>query len=41
VSPDIAQGVPPAPRRGLFLLAIDGRPVAWTAPHGESIEWFG
>jgi len=24
-----------------FLLAINGAPVAWTGPHGQSIEWFG
>lgn len=22
-----------------FLLAVDGRPVAWTAPHGGSLDW--
>jgi hypothetical protein len=26
---------------GDFLLAVDGRPVAWTDPHGRSIEWIG
>jgi hypothetical protein len=40
VLPDMARAAPPAPRRGLFLLAIDGSPVAWTGPHGQSIEWF-
>src|SRR5262249_61510585 len=39
--PDIAKTAPAAPRRGLFLLAIDGSPVAWTGPHGQSIAWFG
>jgi hypothetical protein len=24
---------------GSFLLALDGEPVAWTNPHGASIEW--
>ena len=24
---------------GAFLLAVDGRPVAWTDAHGEWIEW--
>jgi len=32
---------PPAPTRGRFLMTIDGEPVAWTSPHGQSIEWFG
>jgi hypothetical protein len=22
-----------------FLLAVDGRPVAWTAPHGGALDW--
>ena len=26
--------------RGRFLLSLDGRPVAWTAPHGGRIDWF-
>jgi hypothetical protein len=25
--------------RGRFLLSLDGRPVAWTAPHGGRIDW--
>jgi hypothetical protein len=25
--------------RGRFLLTCDGRPVAWTEPHGTAIEW--
>jgi hypothetical protein len=41
VFPDIARAAPALPQRGRFLLAIDGTPVAWTDPHGESIEWFG
>lgn len=28
-------------RAGRFILMVDGRPVAWTSPHGQSIEWFG
>lgn len=32
----------PAPRSsGQFLLSINGQPVAWTGPHGQSIDWFG
>src|SRR6266516_7086552 len=41
VFPDLAKAAPPASRRGLFLLAVNGSPVAWTGPHGESIDWFG
>jgi hypothetical protein len=25
--------------RGRFVLALDGRPVAWTTPHGGRIDW--
>lgn len=32
--------VPPHPASDeRFLLAVDGRPVAWTAPHGGSLDW--
>ena len=37
VFPDIARRAGPA-RRG-FVLSVDGRPVAWTDPHGASIDW--
>ena len=40
VFPQIAGGAPHPHRPDRFLLAIDGRPVAWTAPHGQSIDWF-
>ncbi len=23
-----------------FLMALDGRPLAWTGPHGQSLDWF-
>ncbi len=36
----IAEQAPPVPAVGLFLLSVDGKPVAWTAPHGQSIHWF-
>jgi hypothetical protein len=26
-------------RRGMFLMSVDGRPVAWTTPHGQTLEW--
>jgi hypothetical protein len=32
--------LPPPPRDGLFALAENGRPVAYAAPHGQSIHWF-
>jgi hypothetical protein len=25
--------------RGKFLLAVDGRPVAFSDPHGAALEW--
>jgi hypothetical protein len=40
VFPEFAQSAPPAPGPGQFLLAIDGTAVAWTGPHGQSIDWF-
>ena len=30
---------PAAPTRGRFLMTVDGTPVAWTGPHGQSIDW--
>jgi hypothetical protein len=39
VFPDIAAKVPAPSRPDRFLLAVDGEPVAWTGPHGQSIEW--
>jgi hypothetical protein len=40
VFPEIAKRVPGTHRDDRFLLAVDGKPVAWTGPHGQSIEWF-
>ena len=37
--PQIAKKVGEPPRKGMFLLSVDGQPVAWTAPHGQRIEW--
>jgi hypothetical protein len=28
-----------APRSDSFLLALDGRPLAWTGPHGQHLSW--
>lgn len=41
VFPSFAEGAPPMPAPGSFLLALNGRPLAWTGPHGQSIDWFG
>lgn len=41
VFPDIAAKLKVPIRSDRFLLAVDGEPVAWTGPHGQSIEWFG
>ena len=41
VFPSLATAAPPAPEPGLFLLAQDGVPLAWTGPHGQSLHWFG
>jgi hypothetical protein len=40
VLPHIAEQAPSPRQQGRFLLAIDGKPVAWTGPHGQSIDWF-
>lgn len=40
VFPEMAQIAPPPSSPGHFLLAVDGKPVAWTGPHGQSIDWF-
>ena len=41
VFPSIAEQAPPSPARGHFLLARNGTPLAWTGPHGQSLDWFG
>jgi hypothetical protein len=41
VFPSHAKTAPPAPSRGHFLMMMDGTPIAWTGPHGQSIDWFG
>ncbi len=41
VFPELAKQAPRQPSPELFfLLAIDGKPVGWTGPHGQSIHWF-
>ncbi len=41
VFPAIAAQAPSPAPPGHFLLSVNGRPVAWTDPHGASISWFG
>ncbi|GIG06752.1 DUF2332 domain-containing protein [Catellatospora coxensis] len=39
VVPQVADRLPrPAPP-GRFVLAVDGRPVAFTMPHGQGVDW--
>jgi hypothetical protein len=40
VFPELARSAPPPPSPGHFLLVVDGKPIAWTRPHGQSIDWF-
>lgn len=38
--PEVAAQLPdPDEARDRFLLSLDGRPLAWTAPHGGRIDW--
>jgi hypothetical protein len=41
ILPDVDARLPyPAPTdRGVFVLALDGEPVAFTGPHGERLDW--
>jgi len=41
VFPSIASKAPPSPARGRFLMARNDTPVAWSGPHGQSLDWFG
>ena len=41
VYPSFPEAAPPAPAPGRFLLALNGKPLAWTGAHGQSIDWFG
>jgi hypothetical protein len=40
VFPEIAKRAPSPPSPGHFLVSINAEPVAWTSPHGQSIDWF-
>lgn len=39
VFPQFSSAEPPG--KGLFLLARNGEPLAWTGPHGQSVAWIG
>lgn len=39
VFPTIAARTGPAPAPGRFLLSLNSAPVAWTDPHGASLDW--
>lgn len=41
VFPHIADKVASTMDAGRFLLAVNGRPTAWTDPHGATIDWIG
>src|SRR6185312_11653953 len=40
VFPALSKPAPPTDAPGSFLLMRDGVPLAWTRPHGQSIDWF-
>jgi hypothetical protein len=37
--PEIAAQAPIRPPGNWFLMALNGKPIAWTDPHGAAIEW--
>ena len=39
VFPDIADTASPPPNTGCFLLSMNGRPIAWTDPHGSAVTF--
>jgi hypothetical protein len=41
VFPDIARLAGERGKPGRFLLSVNGVPVAWTEPHGGSMQWIG
>ncbi|HVZ09513.1 DUF2332 domain-containing protein [Rhodopila sp.] len=41
VLPGIAAAAGPLPEAGSFLLSVNGTPMAWTDPHGGSMQWIG
>ena len=41
VLPNVLEGAPRPPDGTTFALAVDGRAVAWSHPHGRTLHWFG
>jgi hypothetical protein len=41
VMPGIAARAPAQIHLGRFIVAVNGEPVAWAAPHGSALEWIG
>lgn len=41
VLPQVASKLDGEPPPGRFVLAVNGEPVAFTGPHGRSIDWIG
>jgi hypothetical protein len=41
VFPEIADRAGMAPALSRFLMSMNGSPLAWTDPHGGSLEWIG
>ncbi len=41
VFPSLAADVAGPGEAGLFLLTVNGKPMAWTGPHGQTIDWIG
>lgn len=39
VFPELSAQAGPSPSNGLFLLSLNGKPIGWTGPHGQSIHW--
>lgn len=39
VMPDLSDRPGEPSQAGRFLLSVNGKPVAWTDPHGAAIEW--
>ena len=39
VFPAIAEQLPERAPRGKFILAVDGRPIAFSDPHGTALSW--